>query len=56
MQSRETDAEGFLKDLEGLEEIGDVATAMKTQDIDHFFKKATKDGNGKSRQQCILCK
>lgn len=56
MQSQETDAEGFLKDLEGLEDIGDVAAATKTQDVDHFFKKATKDGNGKSCWQCILCK
>ncbi|KIJ30994.1 hypothetical protein M422DRAFT_267412 [Sphaerobolus stellatus SS14] len=47
--------DGFLQDLNGLEDIGDNSTESRTQDVDHFFMEASKDPEGRSKQCCKLC-
>ncbi|KIJ23927.1 hypothetical protein M422DRAFT_56637 [Sphaerobolus stellatus SS14] len=54
--SSKKDNDGLLKDLEGLEEIGELPAEGKTKDLDYFYGKSFKDDKGKSRRKCTVCK
>ena len=45
-----------MKDLEGLEDVGDIPGPGKIQDIDNFFEKALDGDDHKKHCKCIICK
>jgi hypothetical protein len=56
-QTEDKDEDGFLLDLEGLENIPEPTNSgvSRTKDIDKFFGGAKLDDTGKSRRKCSLC-
>jgi len=54
--SEAKDDEGFLKDLDGLDDIGDIPGPGKIMDIDNFFEKALYGDDHKMRRKCKICK
>ncbi|KIJ48980.1 hypothetical protein M422DRAFT_247352 [Sphaerobolus stellatus SS14] len=54
-QTEDKDKDGFLIDLEGLENVPEPSNSgvSRTKDVNHFFGAAKSDDSGKSKRKCV---